>query len=505
MPQDAQPMRTLDLTALPRLPETITRPAYARAALSPGILHIGVGNFHRAHMAVYLDRLFSLGEGLDWAIVGAGLRPADATMRDRLAAQDWLSSVTELEDGHASTRVTGAMIDFCPVDPRAVQDRLCDPAIRILSMTVTEGGYFLDSGGGVRHRDPALQADIATPDTPRTVFGIALAALRRRRAAGVAPFTVLSCDNLQGNGDATRRVMLALADAQDADLGAWVREHVAFPNAMVDCITPRSGTDDAARTERALGLRDAAPVTCEPFRQWVIEDRFTAGRPPLETVGVTFVNDVTAHELMKLRLLNASHATLCYAAALRGHRLVHEAMQDATIADYLRTVALRETIPTLDSLPGVDYAAYLDAVLRRFRNPAIGDTIARLAEHGSDRQPKFILPTIADALARGLEIEGLALELAIWIRFCADPPFPMADPLADALAARARDGAGAFLDQSVIFGALGKDERLRSAVASAEEDLKRDGLAAVLQRYARGPLSESRPRCHAASGEDVTG
>jgi mannitol 2-dehydrogenase len=498
-------MRTLDLTALPRLPETVTRPAYARAALSPGILHIGVGNFHRAHMAVYLDRLFSLGEGFDWAIVGAGLRPADATMRDRLAAQDWLSSVTDLDDGHASTRVTGAMIDFCPVDPREVQDRLCDPAIRILSMTVTEGGYFLDSDGTVMLQDPALQADIATPDTPRTVFGIALAALRRRRATGVTPFTVLSCDNLQGNGDATRRVTLALADAQDPDLGAWVRENVAFPNSMVDCITPRTGAGETALADRALGLRDAAPVTCEPFRQWVIEDHFTAGRPPLEKVGVTFVNDVSTHELMKLRLLNASHATLCYAAALRGHRLVHEAMQDAVIADYLRTVALRETIPTLGRLPGVDYAAYLDDVLRRFRNPAIGDTIARLAEDGSDRQPKFILPTIADALARGLEIEGLAIELAIWMRFCADPPFPIADPLGETLTARARDGAGAFLDQTVVFGALGRDERLRHAVSSAADALNRDGLAAVLKAYADEWLSGARPASPGVTCEDVTG
>lgn len=492
-------MIPLSLAHLNQIPSGTGTPVYDRAVLSPGILHIGVGNFHRAHMAVYLDRLFAQGLGHDWAIIGAGLRPADAAMRDRLAAQDWLTTVIDLDQDHASARVTGAMIDHCPVDPAAILERLCDPAIRILSLTVTEGGYFLDSSAAVMLDHPELQADIANPHAPATVFGLVVQALRRRRNAGHLPLTILSCDNLPGNGDTTRRVVTALAKAQDAGaqdagMAEWISANVAFPNSMVDCITPRSGPRELELVRDRFGIADAAPVICEPFRQWVIEDHFPAGRPPLEQVGVEFVADVTTHEIMKLRLLNASHASLCYAAALMGYHYVHEAMRDEVLRGWLRGLAISDTIPTLAALPGVDYLAYLDTVLTRFSNPAVADTIARLAEDGSDRQPKFILPTLRDALERQGSIAGLALEVALWARFCAGPPFPISDPMADQLTAAARLGTDAFLALPQVFGDLAQDQQLRGAVAEAAQSIDRHGVKGALQHYlARLETAQTAP------------
>ncbi len=476
-------MIPLSLATLADVPADVARPTYDRSNLRAGILHIGVGNFHRAHMAVYLDRLMNMGLAHDWAIVGAGLRAGDADMRDRLAAQDWLTTVVDRDGAGESARITGAMVDYCPVDPAAILAAMSDPLIRMVSLTVTEGGYFLGRGGAVRLDDPALHADIANPDAPKTVFGLIIAALRQRRDAGQPAFTVLSCDNLQGNGDITRRVTLAVAEAQDPELAGWIAAHVAFPNGMVDCITPRSGPRELALVQDCFGVRDAAPVVCEPFRQWVIEDHFPAGRPPLEKVGVTFVDDVKTHEIMKLRLLNASHASLCYAAALMGYAHVDKAMADPVLSGWLKALPTRETIPTLEPIEGVDYAAYLDSVLHRFGNPAIADTIARLAQDGSDRQPQFILPTLRDALARDLPIDGLALELAIWMQFCSAPPIPLEDPMAAALQAAAQSGPQAFLGQTAVFGHLGQNPRLRAAVAAAYEGLQQEGVEAMLSRY----------------------
>lgn len=476
-------MIPLSLATLADVPADVARPAYNRSDLRAGILHIGVGNFHRAHMAVYLDRLMNMGDAHDWAIIGAGLRAGDGDMRERLAAQDWLTTVVDRDGAGDSARITGAMVDYCPVDPAAILAAMADPLIRIVSLTVTEGGYFLGRGGAVRLDDPALQADIANPDTPKTVFGMFIAALRARKDQGDMPFTVLSCDNLQGNGDITRRVTLAVAEAQDPELAGWIAAHVAFPNGMVDCITPRSGPRELALVQERFGIRDAAPVVCEPFRQWVIEDHFPAGRPPLEKVGVTFVDDVKTYEIMKLRLLNASHASLCYAAALMGYSNVDQAMADPVLLGWLKELPTRETIPTLELIEGVDYAAYLDTVLKRFGNPAIADTIARLAQDGSDRQPQFILPTVRDALAREMPIDGFALELAIWMQFCANPPIPLEDPLAASLQSGAEQGPEAFLNQREIFGILGRDPRLRAAVARAWDGLSGMGVRGMLVRY----------------------
>jgi mannitol 2-dehydrogenase len=486
---------TLNDAALPRLPEGVSGPGYDRAALRPGILHVGVGNFHRAHMAVYLDRLFATGRDQTWALVGAGVRPADAAMRDRLAAQDWLTTVVELDPHGLSARVVGSMVDFVPVDPAAIIARMADPAIRIVSMTVTEGGYYVDAQtDGFNTGHPDIMADAAAPDSPRTVFGMIIAALRARRAAGVAPFTVLSCDNLPENGHVARRTVTGLARLSDPAMADWIAAQVAFPNSMVDCITPATTDRERALVADRFGITDAAPVVCEPFRQWVLEDHFPQGRPALETVGAEFVANVAQYELMKLRILNGGHAAIAYPGALLGHHFVHDAMADARIARWLDALTRSEIVPTLAPIPGVSYDTYRETVATRFANPEVGDTIPRLCHDGSNRQPKFILPTIRDALAKGSPVAGLALEVALWCRYCAGTDeagraIPPSDDAAEDLRARAlatRDDPAAFLANAAVFGDLGQDADFGAAFAAAIGGIWAHGVAATLDSYAAG-------------------
>ncbi len=467
-------------------------PAYDRRRLRPGVLHIGLGNFHRSHMATYLDRLFAHGEAHDWAVIGAGVMPADERMRRRLHAQDWLSTVVDLEPEGAAARVVGAMVDFVPVVPSAIVKALADPRIRIVSLTITEGGYFLDAATGrfdVSH--PLILADVADPRHPRTLFGMMVKALAERRARGHSPFTVLSCDNLPGNGDVTRRSVVGLAELIDPELAGWIRQEVTFPNSMVDCITPRTTARERELVGLRFGIEDAAPVVCEPFRQWVIEDRFCAGRPPLDRVGVEFVDDVSGYETMKLRILNAGHASIAYVAALLGYCHVHAAMADPDIRDWLVALQEREIIPALEPIEGLDYRAYQTRVVERFRNAEIGDTVARLCANGSTRQPKFILPAIRDALTRGLPVEGLALELALWCHYCrVAGEAPGVPALSDPLAARLRTGAReavreprAFLVIRVVFHDLAGVPRLLRAFAWWLAMIETRGPRAAIRRY----------------------
>lgn len=481
----------LSHSALGQLPDAVSVPSYDRAALTPGIIHIGVGNFHRAHMAVYLDRLIEAGGARDWAILGAGIKPHDAVMRERLMGQDWLTTVVELDPEGLSARVTGAMIDFLPVDTAGLVAALADPGIRIVSLTITEGGYYLDPQGGFDADHAEIAADAANPDAPQTVFGILLAGLRRRRAAGVAPFTVMSCDNLPGNGHVAAQAVTGLARLTDPALADWVAANVAFPNGMVDCITPATTARERARVAELFGIEDAAPVLCEPFRQWVLEDNFPAGRPDFAAVGVEFVADVTAHELMKLRILNGGHAAIAYPGGLLGHHFVHEAMADGDVTAWLTALEEREVIPTLTPIPGVDFNRYLVTTRARFANAAVGDTIARLCLDGSNRQPKFILATLAAALGQGRPIEGLALELALWCRYCAatsetGAPIVIEDALADRLTAAAlaaRSDPAAFLGVGPVFGGLGREPRLVAAFSRQLGALWSQGVRATLRAY----------------------
>ncbi len=476
----------LTLATLGDLPDGVAVPGYARADLTPGIVHIGVGNFHRAHMAVYLDRLFSTGRDHDWAIVGAGIKPFDAARRELLRAQDWLTTVVELDPERLSARVTGAMVDFCEVDSGTLTARLSDPAIRIASLTITEGGYYVDAKtGAFDAAHPEIVADAAPGAVPQTVFGVLLAGLAARRAAGVAPFTVLSCDNLPENGHVTRNAVLGLARLIDTptggDLHDWVAAHVAFPNSMVDCITPGTSAREIAMVRDTFGIVDAAPVACEPFRQWVMEDTFPLGRPRLEDVGVTFTADVAPYETMKLRILNAGHAAIAYAGALLGHVYVHDAMADPAISGWLMHLMETDVIPVLPPIPGEDFHAYLAKCHERFANPRVGDTIARLCQDGSNRQPKFVLPTVHDAIAAGSGTRALALEVALWCRYCAQAdPGGIDDPRGEILRTAAQDGPAAFMALGEVFGTLGENADFVAEVADWADALETRGVRDVL-------------------------
>ena len=471
-------------------------PTYDRASLTPGILHFGVGNFHRAHQAVYLDRLMNAGGGSDFAIIGAGVMPGDQRMRDVLAGQDNLYTVVEQSETASQPRVIGPMIDYiAPGNGAQVIAQLADPAIRIASLTITEGGYFIDANTGhfdVNH--PAIVADGQNPDAPATVFGLLVAGLRARRAAGHLPFTVMCCDNIPHNGVVTREAVVETARLSDPELAEWIAANVAFPNGMVDRITPATSDRERAMVRDDFGIADEAPVFCEDFIQWVLEDNFPAGRPALEDVGVEFVADVTPWELMKIRILNGGHAVIAYPAGLMDIHFVHEAMQNDLVAAFLEKIETDEIIPAVPPVPGTDLNAYFAKVKERCANPKIADTVRRLCLDGSNRQPKFIIPTIADRLARDLPVEGLALESALWCRYCAgttdsgaviEPNDPNWDRLTET-AQKAKEDPSVWLGMADIYGATGRDPRFAEAFAQWLTALWRDGTEATLRRYLGG-------------------
>lgn len=481
---------------LSALRATVAKPAYDPRSLKPGILHFGVGNFHRAHQAVYLDDLFGAGRDHDWALVGAGVFDGEKAGRERLAAQDWLTTVVEQDEGHMQARVTAAMVDFLvPGDVEAIVARLADPAIRIVSLTITEGGYFIDAATGrFNAAHPDIAADARDPGQPRTVFGLILAGLKRRRAAGIVPFTVMSCDNIPHNGKVTADALIGLSRLSDEATAGWIEASVAFPNGMVDRITPATTDRERDLLRRNFGVEDAWPVFCEPFRQWVLEDRFTAGRPALEDVGVQFVEDVSPFELMKIRILNGGHAAIAYPAGLMDIHFVHEAMQEPLVRSFLGKLEREEIIPTVPPVPGTVLADYYGLIERRFSNPRIGDTIRRLCLDGSNRQPKFIIPTIADRLKGGRSVDGLALESALWCRYCfgttdsgavIEPNDPSWERMqSTARAAKAEPAAWLAMDD--IYGEVGRSPLFAKAFADALARLWRDGTRATLTNYLAG-------------------
>lgn len=482
--------------SLPALAAKARIPSYARSEMEAGIVHFGVGNFHRAHMAVYLDDLFNLGLAHDWAIVGAGVRDADKAMRSALAAQDYHTTIVAQEADETEVRITGSMIDFIdPGRPDLVVARLSDPKIRIASLTVTEGGYHIDPATGTFNaQDPAILADLADFERPRTIFGMMLKALQARRAAGHPPFTVLSCDNITGNGHITHNALTGFARLIDPEFGAWVSEALSCPNTMVDRITPVTSDRERERLRREFGIEDRMPIFCEGFRQWVVEDRFTDGRPPLEKVGVTFVEDVAPYELMKIRILNGGHAAICYPAALLDMEFIHDGMHDPQIARYFDKLQESEIIPLVPPVPDVDLAAYKRRIVERFGNASIGDTNRRVCFDGSNRQPQYVLPTVLDGLRQGKPVTGLALISAFWCRYCAGTtesgaaiaPNDPAWERMNAAALAARQDPGAFLAMSDIFGEIGTHPVYVAAFGDALRSIWSRGTRETLQLYIDG-------------------
>lgn len=481
-------------SALSSLPQGVSAPDYDRERLTPGILHVGVGNFHRAHQAVYLDEAIAKSGATDWGILGAGVMPADAQMRSDLEGQDFLYSVTEEDADTIQTRVVCALTGFLPVEKghAPIRRALSDAAIRIVSLTLTEGGYYIDSSTGRFDPDhPSIRVDVAQPDNPETVFGALVAALRDRRAAGIAPFTVMCCDNLPHNGAVTRNAVVGIARGQDEALADWIAENVAFPNGMVDRITP--ATTPARRDALAArtGLLDARPVFCEPFRQWVLEDKFPQGRPPLEEVGVQFVPDVSPFETMKIRILNGGHALIAYPAGLIGIQSVDEAMRHSLVVGFLDKVEREEVIPAVPPVPDTSLDDYYELIRARFSNPKVGDAVRRICFDGSNKQAKFILNTTAENLAAGRGVSGTALQNALWCRYCfgeiegGDAVEPN-DPAWERLTERARAARAdpqAWLGMADIYGATGTDTRFAKAFADWLSALWSDGVETTLKRY----------------------
>ncbi|MCL6707332.1 mannitol dehydrogenase family protein [Pseudomonas sp. R2.Fl] len=488
----------LSLATLTEAAKSAAVPSYRRDQLKAGILHFGVGNFHRAHQAIYLHELFNSGIDHDWAIVGAGVMPSDQRMKEKLAAQDFLTTVVEQDNNRSSATVTGPMVDIITMpDYAKIVATLADPAIRIVSLTITEGGYFIDPATGrFDPRHPAMVADAADPANPKSVFGLIIAGLKARRAAGTPPFTVMCCDNIPGNGEVTEATVTGLARLSDPDFAHWIHENVAFPNAMVDRITPATGEREIGITRDTYGIEDAWPVFCEEFKQWVLEDNFPLGRPALEKVGVTFVPDVAPYELMKLRILNGGHAAIAYPAALMDIHFVHEAMENGLIRAFLRKLEEDEIIPIVPPVPDTDLHDYFELIERRFSNPKIGDTIPRLAQDGSNRQPKFILPSTADRLAKGLDVTGLALVSALWCRYFegksdSGKDIVFNDPNAERLHATAvasRKDPLAFLALSDIFGGVGSNSLFQRRFTEALASLRSVRTAETLTRYLEGKL-----------------
>ena len=488
-------MTPLSAATLGSLDAAVRIPRYDRSVVRTGIVHLGVGGFHRSHQALYVDRLLEAG-ATDWGICGVGVLPSDRRMREVMTAQDCLYTlVVKHPDGSREARVVGSIVEYllAPDDPEAVVERMAAPGIRVVSLTVTEGGYNTSPvTGEFDTTAPDVVADLQPGALPRTTFGLVTEALVRRRDRGLAPFAVVSCDNIPGNGHLARACFAAFAALRDPALGDWVAAEVPFPDSMVDRITPATTDADRAELAATSGVEDAWPVVCEPWTQWVLEDAFPSGRPPLEDVGVQLVDDVAPYELMKLRLLNAGHQVLAHLGRLAGHEYVHEACQDPLFRDLLLGYLDEEATPTLAPVPGIDLVAYKADLVGRFANAAVRDTVARVCENASDRVPQFLLPVLRADLAAGREIRRSVAVLAGWARTAAGSddagrPLEISDPRRDALVARARDADPlAFLRERDVFGDLADDPRVAAEFTRTLTSLRERGTRATLEDLVRG-------------------
>lgn len=465
----------LNEASLSRLTNHVRVPEYDRHKVTHGIVHIGVGGFHRAHQALYLDEYFHQNPDSEWGICGVGLLEFDQRMRDALHSQDCLYTLVERSPESDSARVIGSITQylFAPDNRQSVIDALANPQCRIVTLTVTEGGYYYIEGSGefdVNH--PTIQHDLQHPEQPIGVYGFLTAALDRRRKQGLPPFTVLSCDNLQGNGNIVRTMLTAFAKLQNSELGDWISSNVTFPNCMVDRITPATTPADIEMIREQFGVEDSWPVVAEPFLQWVVEDKFCAGRPQLEAIGVQFTDDVHPYEMMKIRLLNASHLLIGYLGTLMGYTYVHEAMADPLIRQAVERL-MAEVTSTLQPVSGIDLDHYKRTLIERFANPKIRDQLPRVSLNGSAKLPKWVLSSLRDKLHQDGPIDYLSLTVAAWFRYLNGQDdqgnsIAIDDPMADILSQHARSGGsdpGSLLSLAELFGDLSQSTRFVESVA----------------------------------------
>jgi len=478
-PPATSPALRLSATSYPGAIPGTALPAYDRDKVQVGVVHFGPGAFHRAHQAFYFDQL--LARDPRWGICAVSLKSPG--VRDALQPQDGLYTLAQL-DAETTFRIVGSIVEVlvAPEDPPSVFARLSAPTTRIVTLTVTEKGYTLSAEGGLDDRHPDIVHDLAHPREPRSAVGYIVEGLRRRFAAGLAPYAVVACDNLADNGWRLKAAVVAFAARIDADLAAWIDAEGSFPRTMVDSITP--ATDDAlrARVLAATGLEDAWPIQREAFTQWVVEDVLPGDAPDLASVGVILTDDVRGFERAKLRLLNGVHSTLAYAGILRGHETVFEAISDPALESLARDLMAQDIIPTLTAPRGLDLAEYAEAVLGRFRNPEIRHYLAQIAWDGSQKLPFRILGTLAETLEAGRSIERLAIPLAAWMRFIAlraKTGEAITDPLHDtlteigvAVTGDARTDVAAFLALNTVFPpALTKNPLFVEAIEKAYADL----------------------------------
>lgn len=473
-------VRPLDEETLGTIDGSVKTPAYNRRRLSPSIVHLGVGGFHRAHQAVYLDDLAA--RGGEWGERGVGLLPQDRGMAEALVPQHGLYTLLVRSAQSDEARVVGSLLEylFAPEQPDAVLSALADACTRLVTMTITEGGYNVDDRTGTFDAaNGAVQADLRHPGKPVTVFGYLVEALDRRRRAGIPAFSVLSCDNVRDNGHVARTALVSFARLRDDALANWIEHHVAFPSCMVDRITPQTTDAERELVAREFGVADRWPVVTEPFRQWVVEDIFCDGRPALEDVEVQLVTDVRPYETMKIRLLNASHASMGYLGYLAGYRTVDAVMADDIFRTFITRQMRDEVAPLLPPVPGIDLDAYQRTLIERFSNPKIGDQVARICLDGSAKVPKFLVPALHDALTAGGPHHWLTLGLAGWFRYLAGvddrgETIVVQDARAaelQKLAAAGRDDPRPLLGLRDLFGDLADREAFVADLQTVLRDL----------------------------------
>ena len=478
---------------LESIQSAVLKPNYIRSNLSAGILHIGVGNFHRAHLSWYLHRLMQKDLAKDWAIIGSGITQYDVKMREGLQAQDFLTTLIELDpEGNQSCEVVGPMIGYVPVEKnnQKLIIAMSDSNIRIVSLTVTEGGYFLDENGDFNLKHPDIIHDINNPNIPKTVFGVIVSALKNRKKNNIGPFTGLSCDNLMQNGNKLKQAIIGIAKEQDLELSEWINQNCTFPNAMVDCIVPRTGEIEIDIV-RNLGIEDLAPVSHEDFRQWVIEDKFCKGRPPWEKVGVQFSDNVHGYEDQKIRILNGGHQILANAAELLNIETVRDAMKNKMIVSLLEKIEKDEIIPHIKPVPGYTPLEYYELIASRFSNPSIQDTTRRVAFDGSSRHAGFLVPSIKDGIKHNISIIGLSLAEALWARMCEgtredgsiiEPNDPHWEKL-NACAKKSKENPLEWLEQLEIYGDTSKDDKFRDYFSKWLKMIYQEGVENTLNEY----------------------
>jgi mannitol 2-dehydrogenase len=489
-----QQLYKLNSKNLPHIPREATLPAYDRSVIKTGIVHIGVGAFHRAHQAVYTDMLLQDPGNKGWGICGIGLLESDRKIIDQLVQQDGLYSVMITgPDGILTARVIGSLIEclYAPDDPQVVIEKMADPDVKIITLTITEGGYNFDSATGeFMINEPAVQADLKNPENPKTVFGYLTRALKQRMDRGLKGLTIQSCDNIPQNGDVLNRMLLTYVKEAEPGMAEWINNEIAFPNSMVDRITPVITLKDKENLKAVFSIDDACPVVCEPFMQWVIENNYANGRPSWESVGTKFVNDVAPYEKMKIRLLNAGHSLLGFLGTLSDCQTVDEAVSVPLIGDFLRSFMDRDVTPALGTVEGIDLTEYKDKLIQRFGNPYIKDKLLRICLDSSAKIPKFVLPTIRENLETGGEIKHGVAIIAAWCRYLelAGTPghtYEIQDAQKEMLQKNAlasvKQDPLAFIKTDTLFGDLVNSERFVTSYLSVMDGFRKFGPEIVMR------------------------